>query len=162
MYQWQVSEDSVFTSPKSGTTSDTSVTALDLKTSTIYYWRVRVTEPSLSSWSQSHSFTTIIGGYTGAPSLITPTAGSTIVDDTPMFTWSRVTSITNYHIQVATNPSFGATDIVIDEELGDVEAYVVKEADALDNGNYYWHVKGTSSTIEGPWSALGSFTLDAE
>ena len=161
-YEWQVSEDSAFNpgNTRSGTTSGLDVTVLNLETSTTYYWRVRVTYPSLSNWSTPQNFTTVIGGETGAPKLITPEISTTISDATPLFTWTSVASASNYQIRVATNPTFAAVDIVIDEDLGNVNAY---EADKyLLNGIYYWQVKGTSSTIETPWSSLGSFTLDAD
>ena len=160
LYEWQVSEDSAFTAPKSGTTSDLTVTVLDLKPSTTYYWRSRAIEPMLCRWNTAQQFTTVIGGETGAPKLITPEIGSTITDETPLFTWAGIASVTNYQIQVATSPTFAAADIVIDKSLGNINAY---EADKeLVNGTYYWQVKGTNATTdtETPWSALGSFTLD--
>jgi len=162
LYEWQVSEDSAFTAPKSGTTSDLTVTVLDLKPSTTYFWRSRALEPMLGRWNTAQQFTTVIGGESGAPQLITPKIGATISDETPLFTWAGIASASNYQIQVATSPTFGAADIVIDEELGNVQAY---EADKeLVNGTYYWQVKGTNATTdtETPWSALGSFTLDTE
>jgi hypothetical protein len=162
VYEWQVSEDAAFTSPKSGTTSGLSVTVLDLKPATTYFWRSRVSEPMLGTWSTAQSFTTVIGGESGAAKLGTPENGGTITDTTPLFTWSAVAGATNYQIQISTDPGFGAADIVIDEELGDVQAY---EADKeLVNGTYYWHVKSINADndTETPWSGLGSFTLDTE
>ena len=161
-YQWQVSEDSAFTAAntKSGTTSDLTVTVLGLKPATTYYWRSRAIEPMLCRWSTAQQFTTVIGGETGAPKLITPEIGATITDKSPLFTWSGVASASNYQIQVATSPTFAAADIVIDKTLGNVQAY---EADKdLVNGTYYWQIKGTNATTdtETPWSGLGSFTLD--
>ena len=161
-YQWQISEDSAFTpaNTKSGTTSDLTVTVLDLKPATTYFWRSRALEPMLCRWNTAQQFTTVIGGDTGAAKLITPEIGSTITDSTPLFTWSGIASVTNYQIQVATSPTFAAADIVIDKTLGNVMAY---EADKeLVNGTYYWQVKGTNAATatETPWSALGSFTLD--
>jgi len=133
---------------------------LDLKPSTDYYWRSRSIEPGICRWSTAQKFTTVIGGDSGAAKLITPEIGSTISDTTPLFTWSAIASATNYKIQVATSPTF--TDLVINEDLGNVQAY---EADKeLVNGTYYWQVKGTNATTETetPWSSLGSFTLDTE
>lgn len=160
LYEWQVSEDSAFTNPKTGTTSDLSVTVLDLKPATNYYWRVRAEEPMLCRWDTAQQFTTVIGGETGAPQLITPEIGSTITDKSPLFTWSGVASATNYQIQVATSPTFGAADIVINKTLGNVQAYEAEND--LVNGTYYWQVKSTNSDTdtETPWSQLGSFTLN--
>jgi len=161
-YEWQVSEDSAFTAAntKSGTTSDLTVTVLDLKPATTYFWRSRALEPMLCRWSTAQQFTTVIGGESGAPKLISPEIGATIIDETPLFTWSGVASASNYQIQVSTSPTFAAADIVIDENLGNVNAYEATKE--LVNGTYYWQVKGTNATTdtETPWSALGSFTLD--
>jgi hypothetical protein len=161
LYEWQVSEDAAFTSPKTGTTSGTSATVSGLQAQTTYFWRVRAIEPALGKWSTVQQFTTVPGGDTGAPKAGTPEDGSTITDNTPLFTWEKIASATNYEIQVATDPGFGAADIVIDETLGDVSAY---EADKeLVNGTYYWQVRGTNpaTDTESPWS-FGSFTLDTE
>jgi hypothetical protein len=159
-YEWQVSEDAAFTSPKSGTTSDLTVTVLDLKADTLYYWRTRALEPMISKWSTAQTFTTAIGGETGAPRLTSPAIGSTIADTTPLFTWTKVASVTNYQIQVSSDPSFGT--IVVDEELDDVQGYAVAEADKLENGDYFWRVKGTNADTDTDtgWSEQGSFSLD--
>jgi hypothetical protein len=71
--------------------------------------------------------------------------------------WTSVGFATDYHIQVATTPAFGTTDIVIDEIFDDIQGYI--PFPGLENGTYYWRVKGTSSTVEGPWSAVGVFTI---
>jgi hypothetical protein len=161
LYEWQVSEDNTFTSPKSGNTSGLSVTVSGLKPATSYYWHCRSIEPMISRWNTAQQFTTVIGGYSGAPATGKPENGGTITDTTPLFTWAKIASATNYNIQVATDPGFGAANIVIDEELGDVSAY---EADKeLVNGTYYWQVRGVNPTTdtESPWS-FSSFTLDTK
>jgi hypothetical protein len=161
LYEWQVSEDAAFTSPKTGTSSGTSVTIAGLQAQTAYFWRVRAIEPTLGKWSTVQQFTSVPGGDSGAPAAGKPEDGSTITDTTPLFTWGKIASATNYELQVATSPTFGAADIVIDKTLGDVSAY---EADKeLVNGTYYWRVRGTNpaTDTETPWS-FGSFTLDTE
>jgi hypothetical protein len=159
-YEWQVSEDAAFTAPKSGTTSDLTVTVLDLKADTLYYWRTRALEPMIGKWSTAQTFTTAIGGETGAPQLISPAIGSTIADETPLFTWSKVASVTNYQIVVSSDPSFGT--IVVDEELDDVQGYAVSDDNKLENGDYFWRVKGTNADTDTDtgWSEQGSFSLD--
>jgi hypothetical protein len=163
-YEWQVSEDEAFTSPRIGFTSDPSVTVLDLKANTAYFWRTRASEPMLGKWGDVQTFTTAIGGATGAPAITTPENGAVITDDTPMFTWTQVASTTNYQIQVATDPSFATASIVINEQLGNVQGYVVSEDEPLENGDYFWRVKGTNADTdtETPWSEQGSFTIDTE
>jgi uncharacterized protein YndB with AHSA1/START domain len=163
-YEWQLSEDSAFTSvnTRTGVTSDLQVTVLDLKPSTTYFWRSRAIEPMLCRWNTAQQFTTVIGGDSGAAKLGTPANGGTISDSTPLFTWSAVAGATNYQIQIATDALFGAADIVLDEELGNVQSYEAQKE--LVNGTYYWRVKSINADndTESPWSSGGSFTLDTE
>ena len=160
-YQWQVSEDSAFSAANTvtGETSDLTVTVPDLKASTTYYWRSRALEPMLGRWNTAQQFTTVIGGETGAPKLITPAKGATISDAMPLFTWEKIASATNYEIQVSTSPEFGTANLVINEELGNVDSYAPDKD--LVNGKYYWQVRGTNPTTDTktPFSS-SSFTLD--
>lgn len=158
-YQWQVSEDAAFTpaNTRSGITSDLSVTVLDLKPSTTYYWRSRAFEPMIGNWNTPQSFTTVIGGTSGAAQLISPEIGSRISETKPLFTWTAVAGASNYRIQVASDPGFGSAALVIDKSLGNVQAF---ESDIeLQKATYYWRVKATVGGVEVPWSALGSFTI---
>ena len=158
LYEWQLSEDSAFTYPATGTTVDLTVTVLNQKPSTNYFWRVRVAEPSLGPWSTTQSFTTIIGEDVSSPQLLNPQQGATITDTTPLFTWTAIECVTSYEIQVATDPGFSMAHIVIDSDLGNVQAY--QAAISLAEGTYYWRVQGSGDDFSSPWSALGSFTLD--
>jgi hypothetical protein len=158
-YAWEVSEDAAFSNPVKGETSALSVTVLDLKPATDYYWHSRSIEPGASRWSTTQKFTTLIGGDTGAPMLITPAKGATISDALPLFTWDKVASASNYDIQISTNPNFDAQGIFVNEKLGNVDSYAPVEE--LANGKYYWQVRGTNAATdtETPWSS-SSFTLD--
>lgn len=160
-YMWEVSEDEGFTNPTSGTTSGTGVTVVGLKPATDYFWRVRCIEPELGRFSTPQQFATIPGGETGAPKTGSPENGATITDTTPLFTWDKIPNATNYELQVATDPGFGAADIVINKTLGDISAY--EDGKELVNGTYYWRVRGTNPATDtaSPWS-FGSFTLDTE
>lgn len=160
-YMWEVSEDDGFTNPTSGTTSGTGVTVVGLKPATEYYWRVRCIEPELGRFNDAQKFATIPGGETGAPKTGSPENGATITDTTPLFTWDKIPNATNYELQVATDPGFGASDIVINKTLGDISAY--EDDKELVNGTYYWRVRGTNPATDtaSPWS-FGSFTLDTE
>jgi hypothetical protein len=160
-YLWEVSEDPGFTNPVSGETTTTGVTVVGLKPATDYYWHVRCIEPELGRVNDAQKFATIPGGETGAPKVGSPENGATITDTTPLFTWDKIPNATNYELQVATDPGFGASDIVINKTLGDISAY--EDDKELVNGTYYWRVRGTNPATDtaSPWS-FGSFTLDTE
>ena len=102
-----------------------------------------------------------------APQLLWPPNGATMSESELWFWWTHVDFATNYDIQVATNPVFSTTVINYTEEaIPDTD--MIYPADALvvpgifSAGTYYWHVRGTSSTIEGPWSSTGTFTIVTE
>jgi hypothetical protein len=162
VYEWQVDDDSGFVAPviASDTTSDPLATVTGLEPGVKYWWRVRALEPALSRWSDAQSFTTTSVAEIVAPTLIAPEAGEYILDTTPMFQWSAVGWADRYQIQVATDSGFGLSAMVIDEELGNVQA--LKSPLELPYETYYWHVKAMSDTSETEWSATGVFTIVKE
>jgi hypothetical protein len=160
VYEWQVDTDSGFTPPvvASGTTSEPSVTVTGLETGIKYYWRVRALAPAKSRWSSPSSFTTVQSADTNAPELISPAAGAKIDDTTPSFQWSKLGWADQYDIQVATDASFGSASLVINKNLGDVQAYNA-EVELVDGTTYYWRVGANSDIPPTRWSATGSFTI---
>ncbi len=86
-YEWQLDYDTDFSSvPFEGDTKVSSARLPEqLKLATTYYWRVRVTEPLLSPWSATRSFTTSLGSSVIAPNLRTPGAGAKSVELRPIF-----------------------------------------------------------------------------
>jgi len=158
-YEWQVDDDCGFVAPmvKSGVTSEELVTVTGLEPGVAYCWRVRALEPTLSRWSTPQNFTTIIGSELIAPKLIAPAAGSTLKDSMPMFQWSAIGWATNYDVQVATDSAFTSASMVINSQLGNVQA--MQASSELADGTYYWHVRARSATTETPWSSTGTFTI---
>jgi hypothetical protein len=160
VYEWQVDTDSGFTPPvvASGTTSQPAVTVTGLEPGVKYYWRTRALEPAMGRWSEPSSFTTVQTAATNAPELISPEAGAYVKDNTPSFQWSKLGWADKYDIQVATDAGFGTAALVINENLGDVQAY---EAEIeLDEGTtYFWRVGANSDNPPTRWSATGTFTI---
>jgi hypothetical protein len=99
-----------------------------------------------------------------APTLISPANNAAISDTTlPPLDWSDVvdpsTNDVDYRIQVATNVSFSAASIILDQIVEDSN---LDDATARPNGSYWWRVKsvnylGAESTA---WSPSRKFTLD--
>ena len=92
-YHWQMDDDTDFSSIPAdfeGNTRASSEQLPNLEPATTYYWRVRVSEPVLSPWSDKWSFTTPMGGGGSGPELITPQAGASGIYLKPVFQWSAV------------------------------------------------------------------------
>ena len=161
VYQWQVDDDCGFVAPviASDTTSDPAITVTGLEPGVSYCWRVRALEPALSRWSDAQSFTTIAIAEHNAPQLVSPKAGADIAEKRPVFQWSAVGWADQYQIQVASDPGFGSSAILIDETLGNTQAY--QSTVDLANDTYYWRVKASSDTQD-VWSSTGVFTVGGE
>ncbi len=159
VYEWQVDDDCGFVPPlvASGVTSETVVSVAGLEPGVSYCWRVRAVEPYWSRWSSAAQFTTVIGSEKVSPMLIVPAAGARITESRPTFQWTAIGWADKYSIQVATSSAFGSSDMVINENLGDVQAY--QPGSDLADGSYFWRVKADSSTSGTGWSSTGTFTI---
>jgi photosystem II stability/assembly factor-like uncharacterized protein len=123
-----------------------------------YYWRVRVSEPFLSQWSASRSFS-IMPLAASVPDLLSPAIGGTIevaanTTASPSFSWSPAAGTDSYRFQLSNGTIFAAT---IDNEV--VANTGVAPMVNLEPGKtYYWRVR-SESPVEGEWSAIGNFTV---
>jgi len=120
---------------------------------TTYYWKVRATFPITSAWSETRSFT-IQPVAAPVPSLTSPVNGSTITNQSPAFSWSPVTSTTQYDFQLSTTPTFGTT-ILTDQpaSAGTLVPVTIK----LDQGKqYFWRVRALQP-VQGDWSTVANF-----
>jgi hypothetical protein len=159
VYEWQVDDDCGFEPPivAEGVTTEELVTVTNLEPGVSYCWRARAVEPYWSRWTPAQSFTTVIGAKLLAPELLAPAAGATIAETSPTFQWTSIGWADKYQIQVATSSAFGSSDMVVNENLGDVQAYQASKE--LAEGTYYWHVMASSDTSSTQWSSTGTFTI---
>jgi photosystem II stability/assembly factor-like uncharacterized protein len=114
-YEWQVNDKTGFTgilSGLTGTSESCTARPTDLEPATTYYWRVRVSKPFLSPWSDQISFNTILGGNNIAPLLSVPAAGA-VTTIKPVFQWGTIASANKYDLLVAEDALF--QNIVIDK-----------------------------------------------
>ncbi len=73
-------------------------------------------------------------------------------------TWNRVSGVIGYQVQVATSSNFDVLSIA--KELTTVGDVLHVDIPTLDNGFYYWRVRGQiDSNHWGAWSEVQSFTL---
>ena len=142
-YKWQLNYNANFSTVPTGFEADTKATSArlpSLESATTYYWRVRATEPVLSPWSATWSFTTSLGAEAIAPELYSPQAGASGVPLSPVFQWGAIAGSDSYELLVANDVSF-ANPLII--KIG---AYALPSTAwqcnvGLNYGTtYYWFV----------------------
>ena len=155
-YELQVATDNSFSNVVvDQTQSGTSYTASGLSQGTTYYWRVRASTLLLtSSWSSTWSFSTASGTPSpSAPSLASPTDGSTGLSTTPTLSWNASSGAASYNIEVATDNTFSSI-VVSNTGIGGTS----QQVSGLSGGTtYYWRVQAVNSTGASSWSTVWSF-----
>ncbi len=106
------------------------------------------------SFAGSGSFSVTVSATVSAPSLVTPSNGSSIDDTTPYFEWSSVSGATSYHIQVDNNSNFSSPEIDTTTSSSNYTP-----ASALSYGIYYWRARASNSCGNSTWPSAWSFTL---
>jgi hypothetical protein len=163
-YQWQLDYDADFSAVPSGFEGETQASSTwipVLEPATEYYWRVRVTEPVLSPWSDKWSFITVLGSTVVAPELLSPGAGVSGVPLRPVFQWSAIAGADSYELLVSTDFSFTEPLIMkLDADVLPTTAWQ-SDVDLECDTTYYWKVRGSSSDSYSAWSAVSAFTTEA-
>ena len=162
-YEWQLDYDTDFSSaPFEGDTKASSVRLPEqLKLATRYHWRVRVSEPLLSPWSATGSFTTSLGSNIIAPNLRSPGAGVKNVGLRPVFQWSAIAGADSYELLVSTNTFF--TNPVITKIGTYALPTTAWQSDINLNYDttYYWKVRASGSSSYSAWSAVSAFITES-
>ncbi|MFA5401208.1 MAG: right-handed parallel beta-helix repeat-containing protein [Dehalococcoidia bacterium] len=123
---------------------------------TTYYWRAAsYNDSGWGDWSASRSFINNPGGITPvAPALQAPADGAIVSGSSVTFQWNAVAGVTNYAIQISTNPTF-STLFRYNYTRG---ATTIKYKDFPANGTtYYWRAASYNDAGWGDWSASRSF-----
>jgi len=87
--------------------------------------------------------------------LVAP-ANDTSQTTIPTLVWSAVTSALNYDVQVATSLEFNTESLLYNSATSAVVLPLNAETYPEDD-TYYWKVRATSGTIQGPWSDYRKF-----
>jgi len=127
----------------------------ELVVHTDYVWRVKVlNEIYESNFSNNASFSTIYGPA-DTPTIVSPTNGSTLANQTPSLEFSGTGLISSYEVQLSTDVSF--TNLLLDN----TNATSPVSSPTLDPvTTYYWRVKATNIYGASNW-ATASFTTPA-
>jgi len=176
-YQYQVALTEDFGTLIAAASSTTAGTVQDvtLWLGTEFFWRVRVTLPLDSQWSETWSFITPLGPGAERPTLLSPTSGAGLcasdVPLRPVFQWTGLVDATNYEFQVSTNAEFTAVVSGLDKtgtSALDAQTAYSSTVSLSEGTNYFWRVRALILDSEGavvtqsPWSDTGCFTAVAE
>jgi len=94
------------------------------------------------------------------PSLISPTNGASMTDNTPLFDWSDVNdpSGVTYDLSIARDAGFVSTALLKNDITA--STYTLILAEALVTGKYYWRVRAVDGANNvSSWSENLSFTV---
>jgi hypothetical protein len=159
--------------PSSGGSVSFTVTSPTLAFGT-YTWRVQgINGDGPGPFSSTRTVTVA----PSSPTLSSPVNSATTNDQTPTFTWNRVTGATSYQLQVDTSnagpssncfPSvtrgFGydaptAINVVVSDPGSGSTVSFTPSTDLAD-GNYVWHVRSIAGSVNGCYSDERSLTVD--
>ncbi len=162
-YKWQLDYDNEFSSVPAGFEGNTRASSAQLPAldpTTTYHWRVRVTEPVLSHWSDKWSFTTSFGTEAYAPQLESPEAGAGGVPVKPIFQWSAVAGADGYELVVSTKSAVDNPTILKTGTFALPTTAWQANIELDYDTTYYWKVRAVSSNTSSPWSAVSAFTTE--
>ncbi len=151
-YRLKLNEKEDFTGPDLGEAveieDDTEFTFYDLDSGTTYYWKVAVTDPVSSRYSEVWSFRTKVG-KAEAPVEVRPLPGAQDVILEPTFNWKAITGAATYEIEVATDADFAN---IVATGTPETNIWAIDVALSYST-NYYWRVRGISAegAPEGSW-----------
>ncbi len=164
-YQWQLDDDSDFSSLPAGFEGNTTASSVNLpalEPNNTYHWRVRAYRPLLSPWSEEWSFTTRAVSDIAAPILESPEDGAVGVPIRLLFQWSEVDGADGYELLVSGDLDFN------NPEIGKIGDYALSgnswqsDVSLLYDTTYYWKVRAVSSIVSSAWSAISAFTTEPE
>ena len=134
---------------------DSNYNLSNLSYSTMYYWRVKAQNATLTSdWSDIWHFTTINETILEKPVLSEPANNEIDISINPNLIWNAVTGATGYSLQVSRNADM--SDFFIDIVNLTETNYNLSGLSYLTK--YFWRVKATNVEIESDWSEVWSFT----
>jgi hypothetical protein len=163
IYRWQIDTDAGFNDIPvgfEGTTKTNSATLPALELGTTYYWRVRVTGPLLSPWSELNSFTTMLGDEVLSPKLIKPDFGAK-VPLKPSFQWSQIAGAETYEVVIATDYTF--SNPIVNKTGVNAMPTTAWQCDIMLNPDttYYWKVRACGLHTYSSWSPFGIFITES-
>jgi hypothetical protein len=155
-YHVQVASDTLFSSlfMQDSSLLDTIRQISGLSNSTTYYWRVRgKSDGGAGAWSDRWSFTTVIAPP-ATPALVSPASGAADQTVSLRLAWNNVSTVVNYHVQVATDTGFTKL-FMQDSTLTDSLKSIIG---LLNSTTYYWRVRALNAGGGSAWSDTRTFS----
>lgn len=170
-YIAEVSTTSDFSSDVQGATTTWPNSVgwpLTVNPGTTYYWRVRPFVGSTQGpWSSVWSFNGVnvcAAADLVAPDPLFPEDGHVFGYDAPSYQWNYFDPSCEpegYHLQVATDPAFSSTSLVLDKADWDPSTlWTPTEPYFTDCTVYYWRVAAWEHGVDGPFSDARSFYIN--
>ena len=163
-YEWQCAANGDFyniATGMQGTAAGSYAQLPPLDPATVYYWRVRVSTPVLSPWSEKRSFTTSLDTEIVQLQPESPTAGAINVPVRPVFQWTAVMGASNYELLVAADADFKDPVIIkINDYALPANAWECDVSLGYKT-TYYWKVRALTASTKSGWSSAGVFTTVA-
>ncbi len=89
-----------------------------------------------------------------APALIAPVNNAATSNNSPTFSWTAVADATHYEFQLAADSAFNTI-------AREFSPFVPEQTIAsVDDGTYYWRVRGVHGEVYGAWSEVFTLTID--
>ncbi|MFA6570586.1 MAG: T9SS type A sorting domain-containing protein [Bacteroidota bacterium] len=124
-----------------------------LPTSSQQYWvKVRSNYAcGYTPWSSSNSFTT----QQPVPTPLLPLNGTNSITFSTSLSWTAVSPVSSYHLQVADNPQFTGMDVNVANITS--TSYTINLPPTKYNTVFYWRVSSSYTTCESDFSNTFSF-----
>lgn len=165
IYKVQVSTSSSFaTIFYENQAADLQETVTGLSKGVTYYWRVvgiilHTPDPEEYTETSAVWSFTVSQDILDKVILISPENNSTNVLKSFTCTWNEVSAATGYEIQITKVQGDYSTANIAFAAAPSMESQAVN---TLEYGTqYWWHVRATSATKQGPWSDEWNFTMEA-
>lgn len=145
LYDVWYATNSDFSNATKTTSDTTSKKITSLTSGKTYYWKVRVSAPQVSPWSDAWQFYTALPDMTspGATLPYGPKMGEVDVSITPTFVWPTVVGATNYQFMIGEDPTFAIIDYSVN--TGTINSHATDPKEPLKYSTiYYWRVRGTT------------------
>lgn len=131
-----------------GAMTELNIEVADLQQTGLYDIVVRGTSPSNTTIERTLSLNLVSNDFSD---LVTtgPAEYTSEVSVLPTFSWTESVAADTYKIEIATNPSFGSSTVLVQDNISDVTytPSITLEAGEL----YYWRVSGSNDcSVSGP------------
>jgi hypothetical protein len=122
---------------------------------TTYYWKVAVSTPIGSGFSEARSFV-VQPTAASVPTIASPPNGATITSTKPAFSWTPVSGTTMYDFQLSEGTAFAAP--VYATQVANAGVQLPLNVTLEQGKTYFWRVRALQP-VQGDWSTIANITI---